>query len=165
MALALVNDPEVVFLDEPTTGLDPAARRSLWDLVGQLRGQGKTILLTTHYMEEADQLCDRLAIMDHGRILEMGTTGELIDRHFQERAVRFDNLPGLDNMVLGGVAAVTAVKQDDATTSLYTRDVPATIAGLLALTDARGLEPDNLTIRKATLEDVFLELTGRALRD
>jgi ABC-2 type transport system ATP-binding protein len=165
VALALVNDPEVVFLDEPTTGLDPAARRSLWDLVDQLRGQGKTILLTTHYMEEADQLCDRLAIMDHGRILEMGTTGELIDRHFQERAVRFDNLPGLDNMVLGGVAAVTAVKQDDETTSLYTRDVPATIAGLLALTESRGVEPDNLTIRKATLEDVFLELTGRALRD
>jgi len=103
VALALVNDPEVVFLDEPTTGLDPAARRSLWDLVGQLRQQGKTILLTTHYMEEADQLCDRLAIMDHGKILEMGTSSELIDRRFHERAVRFETVPGLDDNELAAL--------------------------------------------------------------
>jgi ABC-2 type transport system ATP-binding protein len=165
VALALVNDPEVVFLDEPTTGLDPAARRSLWDLVERLREQGKTILLTTHYMEEADHLCDRLAIMDHGKILEMGTAGELIDRHFQERAVRFDSLPGLDDTDLAGLPGVTSVKHDDEATWLYTSDVPLTIGALLGLTESRGLEPDNLAIRKATLEDVFLELTGRALRD
>ena len=165
VALALVNDPEVLFLDEPTTGLDPAARRSLWDLVERLREQGKTILLTTHYMEEAEHLCDRLAIMDHGRILEMGTAAELIDRRFKERAVRFDTIAAIDDGVLTALPAVTAIKHDDETTSLYTSDVPATIAALLALTEARGVEPDNLTIRKATLEDVFLELTGRALRD
>ena len=165
VALALVNDPEVVFLDEPTTGLDPAARRSLWDLVERLREQGKTILLTTHYMEEADHLCDRLAIMDHGKILEMGTSSELIDRRFKERAVRFDTLAGLDDGELAALPGVTSVKHDEESTSLYTNDVPLTIGALLALTESRGLEPDNLGIRKATLEDVFLELTGRALRD
>ena len=165
VALALVNDPEVVFLDEPTTGLDPAARRSLWDLIERLREQGKTILLTTHYMEEAEHLCDRLAIMDHGRILEMGTPSELIDRRFKERAVRFDTIAGFDDAELARLAAVTSLKHDDETTSLYTSDVPATIAALLALTEAREVEPDNLAIRKATLEDVFLDLTGRALRD
>ncbi len=165
VALALVNDPEVVFLDEPTTGLDPAARRSLWELVERLREQGKTILLTTHYMEEADHLCDRLAIMDHGRILESGTAAELTDRRFSERAVRFDTLPGVDDAELAALPAVKSVKHDDGKTSLYTQDVPVTIGALLALTEGRGLEPGDLGVRKATLEDVFLDLTGRALRD
>jgi ABC-2 type transport system ATP-binding protein len=165
VALALVNDPEVVFLDEPTTGLDPAARRSLWDLIVRLREQGKTILLTTHYMEEADHLCDRLAIMDHGRILEMGTTSELIDSHFRERAVRFDTIAELDDAELARLPAVISVKHDDESTVLFTTDVSATIGALLALTESRGLEASDLAIRKATLEDVFLELTGRALRD
>jgi ABC-2 type transport system ATP-binding protein len=165
VALALVNDPEVVFLDEPTTGLDPAARRSLWDLVERLREQGKTILLTTHYMEEADHLCNRLAIMDHGKILEMGTSSELIDRRFHERAVRFDRTSALDDAELAVLPAVSSVRHDEETTWLYTRDVPATIGALLDLTDARGVEPGNLGVRKATLEDVFLDLTGRALRD
>ena len=165
VALALVNDPEVVFLDEPTTGLDPAARRSLWDLVERLREQHKTILLTTHYMEEAEQLCDRLAIMDHGRILEIGTAAELIDRRFSERAVRFDTLPGIEDAELAALPAVKSIKHDDGRTSLYSGDVPTTIGALLALTEARGLEPGDLGVRKATLEDVFLDLTGRALRD
>ena len=85
VALSLINDPELVFLDEPTTGLDPAARRSLWDIVEGLKADGRSVLLTTHYMEEAEILCDRLAIMDHGRILEMGTVEELVSKHFQER--------------------------------------------------------------------------------
>ena len=90
IALALVNDPELVFLDEPTTGLDPAARRSLWDIVGGLKAKGRSVLLTTHYMEEAEILCDRLAIMDHGHILEMGTVNELVSKRFKERTVRLD---------------------------------------------------------------------------
>ena len=88
MALALVNDPEIVFLDEPSTGMDPAARRALWALVAGLRQAGKTILLTTHYMEEAEFLCDRLAIMDHGRVMEAGTVAELVGRRFKDRAVQ-----------------------------------------------------------------------------
>jgi ABC-2 type transport system ATP-binding protein len=165
VALALVNDPEIVFLDEPTTGLDPAARRSLWDLILGLKRQGRTILLTTHYMEEAEVLCDRLAIMDHGRILEMGTVDELISKRFHERAVRFDPLPELSTEELQAMPEVTTVKADGREVLLYTRDVAATIGALLALTERRGLEPQNLAIRRATLEDVFLDLTGRALRD
>jgi ABC-2 type transport system ATP-binding protein len=165
VALALVNDPELVFLDEPTTGLDPAARRSLWDIIGGLKAEGRSVLLTTHYMEEAEILCDRLAIMDHGRILEMGTVDELVTRHFHERAVRFDRLEGLRHEDLAALPAVASVKEDDREVLVYTRDVGPTIGALLALADSRGLEPQNLAIRRARLEDVFLDLTGRALRD
>jgi ABC-2 type transport system ATP-binding protein len=165
VALSLVNDPELIFLDEPTTGLDPAARRSLWDLVRGFRDQGRTLLLTTHYMEEAEILCDRLAIMDHGRILEMGTVEDLVTRHFHERAVRFDRAEAIVRDELAALPAVTSVKEDPAETLVYTKDVAATIGGLLALADGRGVELRNLGIRRATLEDVFLELTGRALRD
>ncbi len=165
VALALVNDPELVFLDEPTTGLDPAARRSLWDLVRDLQTAGRSVLLTTHYMEEAEVLCDRLAIMDHGRILEMGTVDELVSKRFQERAVRFDALEGLADADLRVLPGVSEVKVDATEALLYTRDVGPTIGALLALAESRGLEPQNLAIRRATLEDVFLDLTGRALRD
>ncbi len=165
VALALVNDPELVFLDEPTTGLDPAARRSLWDLVRRLKANGRSVLLTTHYMEEAEVLCDRLAIMDHGKILELGTVDELISKRFHERAVRFDRLEGLQGSDLEGLPAVVSVKEAGDDTLLYTGDVGATIGALLTLADARGLEPQNLAIRRPTLEDVFLDLTGRALRD
>jgi ABC-2 type transport system ATP-binding protein len=165
VALALVNDPELVFLDEPTTGMDPAARRMLWDVVLGLKASGRSILLTTHYMEEAEILCDRLAIMDHGRILESGTVDELVSRRFHERAVRFDTVDGLDDTRLAGFPGVASVKHEGDAVLLFTRDVPATIGAVLAATDALGVEPTNLAVRRATLEDVFLDLTGRALRD
>jgi ABC-2 type transport system ATP-binding protein len=165
VALSLVNDPELVFLDEPTTGLDPAARRSLWDIVEGLKADGRSVLLTTHYMEEAEILCDRLAIMDHGRILEMGRVEELVSKHFQERTVRFDRLDGLAREELERLPEVTSVKEDADEVLIYTRDPGRTIGGLLDLADSRSLEPQNLGIRRATLEDVFLDLTGRALRD
>ena len=165
IALALVNDPELIFLDEPTTGLDPQARRSLWDRVAALKAQGKTVVMTTHYMEEAEQLCDRVAIMDHGRILEMGTVPDLIGRRFKERAVFFDSNTKLPAERLGRLGGVTRATQEDGQTVLYSMDVPATIGGLLAMADELTFEPRNLGIRQATLEDVFLDLTGRALRD
>jgi ABC-2 type transport system ATP-binding protein len=165
VALALVNDPELVFLDEPTTGLDPAARRSLWDIIRGLKAAGRSVLLTTHYMEEAEVLCDRLAIMDHGRILEMGTVDQLISARFKERAVRFDRIESIDDTTLEKLAAVTSVKHDGDAILLYSTDVAATVGALLALSEAHGVEPQDLGIRRATLEDVFLELTGRALRD
>ena len=165
VALALVNDPELVFLDEPTTGMDPAARRALWDVVLGLRAQGRTVLLTTHYMEEAEILCDRLAIMDHGHILVEGTVNELISRRFKERAVRFDRIDGLADERLAAMAGVSSVKHENGEVLLYTRDVPATIGAVLDASEALGVEPANLGVRRATLEDVFLDLTGRALRD
>ena len=165
VALALVNDPELIFLDEPTTGLDPAARRALWDLIRGLKARGRSVLLTTHYMEEAEVLCDRLAIMDHGKILEMGTVDELISKRFKERAVHFDRIDGIGDDELAELEAVTSVKHDDDAVLLYSSDVAATVGALLAATEAHGMEPQNLGIRRATLEDVFLDLTGRALRD
>jgi ABC-2 type transport system ATP-binding protein len=165
VALALVNDPELVFLDEPTTGMDPAARRMLWDVVLGLKSSGRSVLLTTHYMEEAEILCDRLAIMDHGRILESGTVDELVSRRFHERAVRFDAIDGLDDARMAGFPGVASVKHENEAVLLFTRDVPGTIGAVLAASDGLGVEPVNLAVRRATLEDVFLDLTGRALRD
>ena len=165
VALALVNDPELVFLDEPTTGMDPAARRALWDIILTLKGEGKTVLLTTHYLEEAEVLCDRVAIMDHGKILEEGTVDELVSRRFKERAVRFDTIDGLGDERLAAMPGVTSVKHEDGEVLAYTRDVAGTIGAVLAAAEALGVEPANLGVRRATLEDVFLDLTGRALRD
>ena len=166
VALALVNDPELVFLDEPTTGLDPAARRALWDLVLDLKRKGRTVLLTTHYMEEAEVLCDRLAIMDHGRILEMGTVEELVSKRFQERAVQFDSIENVADSDLCGDAG------GDQRQARRRRDAPVHASTSRRrsgrswpLTESRGVEPQNLGVRRATLEDVFLDLTGRALRD
>ncbi|MEX2547227.1 MAG: ABC transporter ATP-binding protein [Chloroflexota bacterium] len=165
IALALVNDPELIFLDEPTTGLDPQGRRSLWDQIGELRKQGRTILLTTHYMEEAERLCDRVAIMDHGQILEMGTVNELVTRHFKERTVRFETRPELTDERLSGLSGVQRVAHESDETVLYTSQVPQTVGALLKLGDELGLEGLDLAVRRPTLEDVFIELTGRALRD
>jgi ABC-2 type transport system ATP-binding protein len=165
VALALVNDPELVFLDEPTTGMDPAARRSLWDLIRGLRAEGRSVLMTTHYMEEAEQLCDRLAIMDHGHLLEMGTVDEIVGRRFRERAVKFDRIGALTAEALAGLPGVNRVAEEDDEVLLYTHDVPSTIGGLLAATDRLGVEPTDLMVRRPSLEDVFLALTGRALRD
>jgi ABC-2 type transport system ATP-binding protein len=161
----MVNDPELIFLDEPTTGLDPQARRALWDQISELRGEGRTVLLTTHYMEEAEQLCDRVAVMDHGKILELGTVTELVTRHFKERTVRFAAREQLTDVRLASVAAVNRVAREGDESVLYTTDVPATIGELLKVSDELGLEALDVGVRRPTLEDVFLELTGRALRD
>jgi ABC-2 type transport system ATP-binding protein len=164
VALALVNDPEMVFLDEPTTGMDPQARRQLWDVIQDLRRQGKTILMTTHYMEEAQQLCDRVAIVDHGRILELDSPAALIRRFFQDVAIEFQDgqaEAGAYRMLPG----VTHATSEGGRVTLYSADVPQTMAALLARETAYGAAFRDLSVRGATLEDVFLKLTGRALRD
>ena len=165
VALALIGDPELVFLDEPTTGMDPAARRALWDVITGLRSEGRSVLLTTHYLEEAEILCDRIAIIDHGKILEMGTVTELVDRRFHERAVRFDAIDGMDDARLAAMPGVASFAREDDEIVLYSRDVPATIGAVLAASEELDAEPGNLAVRRATLEDVFLALTGRTLRD
>ncbi len=165
IALALVNDPELIFLDEPTTGLDPQARRTLWDQIEGLKSQGKTILLTTHYMEEAEQLCDRVAIMDHGKVLELGTVNELVARHFRERTVRFTTRPELPDDLLAGLAGVERVSRETDESVLYTLDAPQTVGALLRTGDELGLQGLDMAVRRPTLEDVFIKLTGRALRD
>lgn len=162
VALALVNDPEILFLDEPTTGMDPQARRQLWDVIERLKAQGKTILLTTHYMEEAAQLCDRVAIVDHGKIIELGAPADLVQRHFSEIAIQFQAVGSPDDY--RSLDGVTHVAAEDGTISVYTADVPRTMAALLAREAASGTLR-NLNVHTATLEDVFLKLTGRALRD
>jgi ABC-2 type transport system ATP-binding protein len=165
IALALVNDPELIFLDEPTTGLDPQGRRALWTHIEAMRTRGRTILLTTHYMEEAEQLCDRVAIMDHGRILEMGTVNELVARHFRERTVRFATRPDMTAEKLGALPGVQRIAHEADETVLYTADVPRTVGALLKLGDELAIEGLDLAVKRPTLEDVFIELTGRALRD
>jgi len=162
IALALVNDPAVIFLDEPTTGLDPQARRNLWDLIRHLRDSGKTVVLTTHYMEEADVLCDRVAVMDHGQIIACDTPLALIQsldvvasiNARVNHPLNIDGLPG----------ALDASAVDDQIT-VSTRDVPLTLSALLARASEQGIQLQNLSTSQATLEDVFLTLTGRSLRE
>ncbi len=165
VASALVNDPEVVFLDEPTTGLDPQARHSFWDLIRDMRSQGKTVIVTTHYMEEAEALCDRVAIMDQGCIMALDTPRKLV------RGLAFDNTVEctfdgpVERERLLALPAVRDVRSEDGAYFLFTNDVSATLAGLMGLTDDNGQRVQGLQVRTATLEDVFISLTGRRLRD
>lgn len=165
LALALVGNPDVVFLDEPTTGLDPQARRSVWDLILDLKRQGKTVVLTTHYMEEAEQLCDRVGVMDHGRIIELDRPSALIARHFKETAIEFAIPPDWPVQRLRQIPGVTNLLSEDGHVVIYSEDVPRTMAGLLELTAARELTLNDMSVRTATLEDVFLKLTGRRIRE
>ena len=156
LAIALVNDPELIFLDEPTTGLDPQARRNFWELIHRIKARGKTILLTTHYMEEAYHLCDEIAIMDHGRIIAQGTPHELLEAHFDDVVLQ---LPAADFPDPPPSLSHTVVRSRNSV-EILTRDVTAAIRELLA----RDISLARLQIRPRTLEDLFLELTGRELR-
>lgn len=165
VALALVNEPEVVFLDEPTTGLDPQARVALWGVIEQLRAEGRTVFLTTHYMEEAERLCDTVLIIDHGRIVALGRPRDLIAAHFQETALTFETAAALPEGGLQALPGVSSASIANGEVTVYTRMVPETAAGLLRLAGELGVELHNLSVRRATLEDVFLKLTGRRLRE
>ena len=164
VALALINDPDVVLLDEPTTGLDPQARRGLWDVVRDLKRGDKTVLLTTHYMEEAEQLCDRVAVMDHGRIIALDTPEALINQHFQETAIEFSVQDEPPREQLAALPGLNQTLFENGRPTLYTTDVPRTMAGLFELVTAGALVFKDMIVRQATLEDVFLKLTGRRIR-
>lgn len=165
VALALVNDPDLIFLDEPTTGLDPQARRNLWDVIEALQAKGKTILLTTHYMEEAEQLCNRIAVMDHGKIIAMDTPAALVRANFSEQAIEFESPQPPPIETLEAIAGVSRAQIQEKKITVFSTDVPATMAGLLAQSQQGVLHFDNLVVRRATLEDVFLKLTGRRIRE
>jgi len=166
IALALVNDPKVVFLDEPTTGLDPGARRELWQMIRDIRADGTTVVLTTHYMEEAEVLCDRVAVMDRGRVIACDTPGALIAALGIEATVRARITGGsMDPVELRSLPAVLAASIDDDRIALQTRDVQSTLIGLLRLVEARGVTLAEMTSQQSTLEDVFLSLTGRTYDD
>jgi ABC-2 type transport system ATP-binding protein len=166
VACALIGDPELLFLDEPTTGLDPQSRRQLWDVIVELRASGRTVLLTTHYMDEAQRLCDRVAIVDHGKVIAQGTPRELIDQTTGQEVVEFavtnNELGSIDLGALPGVAAVRRMAQGWA---LTVTEVHVAVPALLTAVAQAGLVLDHLSTHSATLEDVFVTLTGRNLRE
>ena len=169
LGCALVGDPELLFLDEPTTGLDPQSRRQTWEIVEGLKARGRTVLLTTHYMEEASRLCDRVAVVDHGRVIALGTPRELIAslgaEHVVEFAVGEVATTALPDSLLRALPSVEGVVHDEGSWRLTVREVHRTVPALLAALAERGAEPMHLATHHATLEDVFLSLTGRRLRD
>jgi ABC-2 type transport system ATP-binding protein len=180
VATALVCNPKILFLDEPTTGLDPQSRRQLWDIIRGFQRVGGTVLLTTHYMDEAERLCDRLAIVDHGQIIAEGSPADLIDRLGGHHVVEFavsrqaaGNADGSksDTAARGSTAAwrglpsVESVREDDGLVALNVKQPHLTIPALLAALEKQRSELQHLTTRQASLEDVFVRLTGRHLRE
>jgi ABC-2 type transport system ATP-binding protein len=174
VATALVCNPKILFLDEPTTGLDPQSRRQLWEIIRQFQRDGGTVLLTTHYMDEAERLCDRLAIVDHGQVIAEGSPADLIDRLGGHHVVEFavsGNGHGHSNGsnevqdAWRALPSVEAVRADDGLVALTVKEPHLTIPALLAAVDKQGSKLEHLTTRQASLEDVFVRLTGRRLRD
>src|SRR5712691_9188233 len=168
VATALVGNPKVLFLDEPTTGLDPQSRRQLWDIIRGFQRAGGTVLLTTHYMDEAERLCDRLAIVDHGQVIAEGTPADLIDRLGGHHMVEFQVSGNSDGAALDiwrALPGVESVRHDDGFFSLNVREPHLTIPALLEAVEQRGSQLLHLTTRQASLEDVFVRLTGRHLRE
>jgi ABC-2 type transport system ATP-binding protein len=167
MACALVGDPELLFLDEPTTGLDPQARRHLWDLVDDLKRAGRTIILTTHYMDEAERLCDRVAIMDHGKIIALGTPQQLIasigGEHIVEFAVGAD--AAVDPALLLAIPGIQSHRVDAGLHQLSVSELHTAVPRIFAALNEQGLHLSEFRTHSATLEDVFVGLTGRNLRD
>jgi ABC-2 type transport system ATP-binding protein len=167
VATALVGNPRILFLDEPTTGLDPQSRRQLWEIIRAFQKRGGTILLTTHYMDEAERLCDRLAIIDHGKIIAEGSPAELIERlgghHVLEIAVSGNG--NASDAVWKSLPGVQSVRQDEGIISLQVHEPHETIPALLDAVRKNGSKLEHLTTRQASLEDVFVQLTGRHLRE
>jgi ABC-2 type transport system ATP-binding protein len=167
VACALVGNPELLFLDEPTTGLDPQSRRQLWDILRGFRAQGRTILLTTHYMDEAERLCDRVAVVDHGRVIALGSPAELIARLGGEHLIEFALSNGaiVPDDALRALPAVMSVHRQDDAYCLAVTAPHLAIPALLQALQRDHLDLARLTTRHASLEDVFVTLTGRHLRD
>jgi ABC-2 type transport system ATP-binding protein len=166
IALALVNNPEILFLDELTTGLDPQARRNMWDLVESVRKEGKTIFLTTHYMEEAETLCDRIGIIDYGKIIALDTPRKLIDSLGAESKITFDiDAKDIASEKFGVLGAISRVEANEDGFVLYTKDENVTLQELVRMADTQRFRIRNLHTQSPNLDDVFLTLTGREMRE
>jgi len=167
VATALVASPKVLFLDEPTTGLDPQSRRQLWDIIRAFQHNGGTVLLTTHYMDEAERLCDRLVIVDHGQVIAEGTPADLIERLGGHHVVEFALLGNGngDSSAWQSLPSVDSVRSEDGIICLNVREPHRTIPALLERVDQQSAQLQRLNTRQASLEDVFVNLTGRHLRD
>jgi ABC-2 type transport system ATP-binding protein len=168
LACALVGDPDFLFLDEPTTGLDPQARRQLWDLIEEFKKSGRTILLTTHYMDEAERLCDRVAIVDHGKKIALGTPRELIASTCAEQMVEFTAgsvAHALDIPALRRIQGVREVRTENGSVLMQVAELHTSVPSLLAELTRQNVPLTELRTHSATLEDVFVTLTGRHLRD
>lgn len=163
IASTLVNEPKIIFLDEPTTGLDPQARRNIWSLIEKIRERGHTIVMTTHYMEEAEILCDRIAIMDKGKIIDINTPYNLIKKHGTGSIISFKSEKHIAKKTLLHLDSVTNVISTDRKYELYSKDDIKTIKDLVNI--QKEFSITNLSIRPSTLEDVFLNLTGKKLRE
>jgi ABC-2 type transport system ATP-binding protein len=165
LAMALVNDPDVVFLDEPTAGLDPQVRREIYDIIEELKRGKKTVLLTTHYIEEAERLCDRVAIVDHGRVIAQGTPRELKQRSAGQTRIEVRVAKPLVNGTLAHLDGVSDCREFDGTYFLRSSRTPQTIVALVKQLEAENNELQSLEMFSPSLEDVFIELTGRRLRE
>ena len=165
VACALVGEPDILFLDEPTTGLDPQSRLQLWEIVTQYRQRGGTVLLTTHYMEEAERLCDRVAIVDHGKRIALGTPRELIATLEAPNIVEVTTEPALEEADFRTVAGVHGATRHGTGWSLRVDSLATAVPQILAVVEARGSRLETLTTHEATLEDLFVAMTGRELRD
>src|SRR6266481_5399870 len=165
LAMALVNDPRVVFFDEPTAGLDPQVRREIYDIIEELRREKKTILMTTHYIEEAERLCDRVAIVDHGRVIALGSPRELKQSSADKTRIEVKLARPAANGSLQGLEGVVDARELDGNYVLHTQRPPQTIVSLVKHLEAEGNELVSLEIATPSLEDVFIEMTGRRLRD
>lgn len=167
VAMALINDPDIAFLDEPTTGLDPQARHSLWTVIENMRDEGKTVFLTTHYMDEAERLCDRVAVIDHGKIIAMGSPRELINEYFNESAIQFELDPAPPEVILKSFPGAKEVMVNNNEVIMYSENIPVTMSAILKYAEKADITDQlkDLYVREATLEDVFLKLTGRKIRE
>ena len=165
VACALVGAPDLLFLDEPTTGLDPQARLQLWDVIEEYRASGGTVLLTTHYMEEAARLCERVAILDHGRMIALGAPAELVASLGAEQIIEFSVAGELPAGALADLPGVRGVRPREGGYALTVSQIGASLPALLAACERHGVRIETLTTHQATLEDVFVSLTGRMLRD
>jgi ABC-2 type transport system ATP-binding protein len=165
LAVALVADPEVLFLDEPTTGLDPQSRRALWDVIEALKVRRRTVVLTTHYMEEAERLCDRVIIVDHGKIVAQGSPSDLIAQTGGEQIIEFSASPKIDPALLQSLPGLVRMSEQNGGAALAVKQLHLALPALVSTINSRGSSLVQISTRRVTLDDVFLSLTGHSLRE